>query len=386
MGKAGSLYVTDVLGCLNEVSGNTTFSDSQILGWLSAGLWEFTRKFPLSKTHRFNTVTGETMYTGANVGLAFVQPANTSIQAVSFSAADTTQKITVYGNRNGLGDVVYSEQVTLTGTTAVSFVTYTDWTTILATELDGTTAGTITLKTSAGTTITTITAGSLTKGIVSVTDTDAHDEIPRIVADGTSTKQVGLKGTDSNGTTIYDSHALNGTTSEKVNKIFYTATKLYVGDIAATTGVTLKVGDVRTFALPSGFVFSEHLTFDGYGMTPSESIRNIDFHASMTASLPNIVALREGSMFFDPIPSGIKEVILYYYGTEGSIAASTVTSLPDDFDSAITEYALNAALKSVGDYQAAADHYANFFQSRQEYNSRQEDKTKIGNRKASAVW
>ncbi len=386
MAKVGSAYIAEVLGGLNEVSGNTTFSDSQILNWVSDGIWEFTRKFPLSKTHRFNTVSGETMYTGTNVGLAFVQPSNTTIQAKSSSAADTTQKITVYGNRNGLGDVVYTEQVTLTGTTAVSFVTYTDWTVILAVELTATTDGTVTLQTLAGTAITTIIAGNTTKGIVTVTDTDAHDVIPKILADGTSTKQVGLKGTDSNGTTIYDSQALNSTTSEKFNKIFYTVTKLFTGDIAAATGVTLSVGDVRTFALPSGFVFSEHLTFDGYGMTPSDSIRNIDFHASMTASLPSMVALRDGSMFFDPIPSGVKEVILYYYGTEGSVSSSTTTTIPDDFDPAIIEFALHKALRSVGDYQAAADHYAKFFQARQEYNSRQEDKTKIGNRKASAVW
>jgi hypothetical protein len=180
-----------------------------------------------------------------NVGLEFTnQPANDGVEMVSANAGDTTQTATIYYTRNGQGDTVYTETKTINGTTQVAF-THTDIELVLAVEKSAATLGTITFREASGNaTITTLVAATLSAGKITVTaaQVNAYNTAPTAVADGASTKQVGLIGTNEDGTTIYDSQALDGTTAVTFNDTFKTVTFLLMGDVAAATTVTVKVG------------------------------------------------------------------------------------------------------------------------------------------------
>lgn len=74
---------------------------------------------------------------------------NDTIQAVSSSAGDTTQTITVTG-RDAAGNVVVSSATTLTGTTAVTITGLGTVERILKAELSATAAGTVTVRSTTG--------------------------------------------------------------------------------------------------------------------------------------------------------------------------------------------------------------------------------------------
>ena len=181
----------------------------------------------------------ETIITiGSGVGLAFTnQPANDGLEIGSSSADDVTQSVTVYGTTTGT-DTVVAETIALTGTTFVSTVK-TDWGAILGYELDAACVGTVTLREASGNaTVSTIAAGSLTKGIVEVTDTRAYLHVPEVDCSGASTKILGFKGflaSDPVGTAVYRSKALNGTTAAVVTTAaMFRITRIFVGDVEST--------------------------------------------------------------------------------------------------------------------------------------------------------
>lgn len=180
-----------------------------------------------------------------NVGIEFTnQPANDGVEMVSGNAGDTTQTVTIYYTRTGQGDTVFSETKTLNGTTQVTF-TDTDVASILAGEKSAATLGTVTVREASGNaTVFTLAAATLSAGKISVTagQEKAYNAAPTIVAGGASTKIVGLLGTDENGAALLDSKALNGTTPVTMNDTFKTVTYLLMGDVAAATTVTVKVG------------------------------------------------------------------------------------------------------------------------------------------------
>ena len=187
------------------------------------------------------TIAGSTVLTTA-VGLAFTnQPANDGVEILSNNAADTTQTVTIIGTTNGT-DTVVVETKTLTGTTPVS-TTKTDWGVVLAVKLSASCAGTVTVReASADQTVTTLTTGVLSKGVETVTDQQTYNVIPTIAASGSSTKQLGLKGTDSAGAVIYDSQALTGATAVAVNTAFKRVTEIYTGDLESSRTATVAVG------------------------------------------------------------------------------------------------------------------------------------------------
>jgi hypothetical protein len=188
-------------------------------------------------------LTGDTIED--NVGLEFTnQPANDGVEMVSANAGDTTQTATIYYTRNGQGDTVYTETKTINGTTQVAF-THTDIELVLAVEKSAATLGTVTFReASANATIITLPAATLSSGKIAVTaaQVNAYNVAPTAVAGGASTKQVGLIGTDEDGAVLYDSQALNGATAVTFNDTFKTVTFLLMGDVAAATTVTVKVG------------------------------------------------------------------------------------------------------------------------------------------------
>lgn len=191
----------------------------------------------------------ETILTTGN-GAAFTnQPANDGVEIVSSAAGDTTQSVIIYGTTNGT-DTVVVETVALNGTTAVATVKV-DWGLILGVELSASCAGTITVReASANQTITAITTGNLSSGVETVTAATqaAYNTPPVIVASGTSTKQLGLGGTNPAGTAIYDSQALTNTTALEVNSSFGTVTKVFTGDLEANRTATVSVSsDLMVF-------------------------------------------------------------------------------------------------------------------------------------------
>jgi hypothetical protein len=190
-------------------------------------------------------------YTSVTIGTGTAgnfgnQPANDGIEVVSSNAGDTTQSITFYGTTTGT-DTVVVETVALNGTTFVPTVK-TDWGVLLAATLSASCAGTITIReASADQTITTILTTVLsTTGYTAIAagSQQAYNLAPTAVAGGASTKVVGLIGTNSAGTTIYDSKALNGTTAVTFATAFKRVTHILLGDVATATVATVKTSAV----------------------------------------------------------------------------------------------------------------------------------------------
>lgn len=190
------------------------------------------------------------------VGGAFGnQPANDGLEIVSSDAADITQSVTIYGTTTST-DTVVVETIALdaaNGTTAVSTVK-TDWGQILAVTLSASCAGTITVREASGNaTVTTLTTGVLSKGVNTITSTSYYNRLVNIVASGSSTKQIGLKGTDEDGNVIYDSQAISGTTEVQSNSSFTTITELYTGDLESNRTVTITPSEQQLVAASAAF-------------------------------------------------------------------------------------------------------------------------------------
>lgn len=190
----------------------------------------------------------------AGVGAAFTnQPANDGVEVVSDDAGDTTQTFTVIGTTTGT-DTVVVESKALNGTNAVS-TTKTNWGVILAVKLDSVADGTVTFREASGNqTIVTLATTVLSAGVEEVdpATAQAYNVAPVAVADGASTKQIGIQGTNSAGTTIYDSQALDGTTPVIFNSAFKTVTEVYTGDVENTVVATIST--TATVDSPDVFV------------------------------------------------------------------------------------------------------------------------------------
>jgi hypothetical protein len=191
-------------------------------------------------------------------GLGFGnQPANDGVEVLSSSAADTTQTATIIGTTTGT-DTVVVETVALNGTTPVSTVK-TDWGFILAVKLSASCAGTITFReASADATITTVLTTVLSKGVELVTaaDQQAYNVAPTGVGSGSGTKTIGLQGTNSAGTTVYTSKALNGTTAITFPTALKRVTEVYVGDLETNRTTTIATGAAETENLRLGSVLT----------------------------------------------------------------------------------------------------------------------------------
>lgn len=180
--------------------------------------------------------------TGNGLGFAN-QPANDGIEVLSSSAADTTQTVTFYGTTNG-SDTVVVETVTLTGTTFVPTVK-TNWGVLLGYELSAACAGTVTVREASGdATISTCAPGTLSKGVETVAATAGGwaTTPPIVAASDTSTKQIGVVGTDLSGAVAYDSQALTGATKVEMNSSFGTITKILTGDVETNRTVSVYNG------------------------------------------------------------------------------------------------------------------------------------------------
>ncbi len=248
-----------------SVTGTSTFT-----GNIAA--YEATSRFgAISQPASLDTTTA--------VGSAFTnQPANDGIEVVSASADDTTQTVTIIGTTNGT-DTVVVETVTLNGTTAVSTVK-TDWGVVLAVKKSAATVGTVTVREASGNA--TITAG-LTAAVLSVgvnavdaADQAAYGRYLSLVSDGATTKQIGLKGTDTTDAVIYDSQALNGTTAVLSNSAFRTITEIYTGDLeSGRTATVTNDNDLDINGAPLGKTVTVYGAGTAYALTNTAAA--IDF-------------------------------------------------------------------------------------------------------------
>lgn len=232
--------ISDFLSSTSTVVGPASSTDLALARWDGVtGL--LLQNGVLTSADWNGDLTGPSaLDTTTGVGEAFTnQPANDGVEIVSDNAADTTQTWTIIGTTTGT-DTVVVETGTLNGTTFVPTVKV-DWGLILAVKLSASAAGTVTVReASADATITTLATTVLSKGVETVlaADQSAWNRTVSLVSDGATTKQLGLKGTNSAGATIYDSQALNGTTAVLSNSAFATVTELYTGDLEGTRTAT----------------------------------------------------------------------------------------------------------------------------------------------------
>lgn len=243
--KVVGVYASNVAAVNNQVVDALGWGKTvvQVAGIVSPG--DDLKAYASGYAGRFvnSDIAGDEIDTTA-VGSAFTnQPNNDGVEVVSASAADTTQTVTIIGTTTGT-DTVVVETVTLNGTTEVPTVKV-DWGMILAVKKSAATAGTVTVReASADQTITAgLTASVLSVGVTEVptADQQAYNRIPAINADGATTKQLGLKGTDADGATIYDSQALAGATVTPVNTAFNRVTEIYRGDLEVARTATVTV-------------------------------------------------------------------------------------------------------------------------------------------------
>jgi len=198
-------------------------------------------------------LSGDTMGSGTGGNFAN-QPANDAVELVSSEAADTTQQVTIYGTTNGGDGTVVTETVTLTGDTPVA-TTKVDWGLILGVEMDSVATGTVTIREgSADQTITTITTGNLTAGILEVeTEIRAFNQKPTIVADDSTTKYFSVIGTAVDHTALTEkATALAGASAVTLANKYNTITRILVGDVESARTVTLKVGALDATNLKIG--------------------------------------------------------------------------------------------------------------------------------------
>ncbi len=169
-------------------------------------------------------------------GVAFTnQPTNDGVEILSDSASDVGT-VTVIGFTTG-GVVMVVETITLTGTTFVPTVK-TDWGSVVAIKADAH-VGTITVReASADAAIVTLATGTNSAGVVSVAES-AYGAAPDVVGDGASTKVVAVKYLNAALADAYMAVALNGTTEAALPTAANYIYEMYVGDVAASTEVTL---------------------------------------------------------------------------------------------------------------------------------------------------
>lgn len=243
--KIGSEQSTTVIGVTKST---VTASDADVdveWGYVPCYLASPVAKFD-NIAARANGMVGKSLASqvtlvNAKAGGNFAnQPAGDGVTVVSSSTADTTQTVTIYGTITGTTTSVTSETVTLTGTTDVD-TDITTWQNILAVEISAATTGNIEVsETSGGQAITTITAGTTTAGIETVSATNAYGLIPRHDASGASTAPIALIGTGVDGSALSVVDALNGTTEEDhATTAYATVTKAYIGAVASGVNVTV---------------------------------------------------------------------------------------------------------------------------------------------------
>jgi len=204
----------------------------------------------------YTQLSSHTTGAGGNFGN---QPANDSVQVISDNGADTTQTVTIIGTVFGT-DTLVSESLPLAGLSPVTS-SGAAWGVIVAVKITGTTAGTVTVReTSGGATITTLAAGTNPTAGVSTPSSTFYGgaQVINMVADGSTTKQVGYYGNGIVATYDSDSQALSGTTTVQSNIPLKDVQEFYIGDVESTRTVTF-----TSYEYPVNAEFPHHVFISG---------------------------------------------------------------------------------------------------------------------------
>lgn len=166
------------------------------------------------------------------------------LEAVSSSAGDTTQQLTVYGL---VGTTATRETITLNGTTAVP-TTVLLWDKVLGAQLDVAAVGTVTLRVAgAGATALTLAPAVLTRGIVVPTNTPA-DGVATVSIDVDTALDVALFGVNDTGSNAQERFDMTtGNTTPVVGTVDLARIDVMaLGDTAAARTVTVTINAVAT--------------------------------------------------------------------------------------------------------------------------------------------
>jgi hypothetical protein len=311
-----------------------------------------------SADHSGDLTGPSALTTTTGIGVAFTnQPANDGIEVLSSNAADTGT-VTLIGTTNGT-DTVVVENVVLNGTTQVSSVKV-DWGVLLAAKLSASQAGTVTIReASANATIVTLATTVVAAGVetVSAGNQPAWNRTVSLVSNGATTKQLGLRGTNTVGTTIYDSQALTGTTTVLSNSAFVTITEIYTGDLEATRTATATaaagIGVDRvsgTLTLGGGRlvinnIIAPTIAGTGAGTTATYTLgagsSDASGHAVITAGGASIAALGTVTITFSSGNYGGNSSVVCQAGLQNNSGTWNVRATAINQSSSLTNYVIN---------------------------------------------
>lgn len=319
------------------VSGPTSSTDKALVRWngTTGSVIQNGVVVEADNTGNLTGAADQATTTAAGIGYTN-QPLNDSVTVVSDNAGDV-QTLTLIGTTTATNTVV-TEAIVMTGVTPVVSVKV-NWGKILAVKLSSAAVGTITVKKTTGAaTITTLAAAATSSGVTTVTNTAAFNQLLSTVASGATTKQIGWGGTNTSGTQIYDSNALNGTTAVASNSTFYTLTEIYRGDLEATRTVTVTTtgtwtltgggGGVLSFNTAGSITATAGGTNQNITLTPSGTGFVRDTHASISNYLgAQTNAATYGALFLAATPGAANfslssdgaEVILNAPGASSSV-------------------------------------------------------------------
>lgn len=208
------------------------------------------------------------LFVTAQAGSGFSnQPSNDGIEVLSNSAADVGQVLDIYGTTTGTTTVV-KESITLNGTTVVSAVKL-NWGEVLGVQLDRVCAGTITIREASGDlTITTITTGNTTSGILLVQESSQRfSGYPYVYADAGTTKKVGFVGrNDSYAATSNNCAALTGATAVIFGTKMHSISMFLVGDLEAARSASVLGGFGGLPFLKAATATDDQAYFDNYAL------------------------------------------------------------------------------------------------------------------------
>lgn len=229
-----------------------------------------------------------------------------ALTAVSSSASDTTQTLTVYGL---IGGVASRRQVTLNGTTPVSLSGTFDASSVFGCILSGVCVGDVTVRDSAVTTLLTVTAGAVQSGAIKTSAFFVNGALTQ-VASGASTASVWYVGRTASGSVVIDRLALSGTTPVVSSVTSFTSLEAIVlGEVAAARTVTISGKALQTTAATQStlqkvadYVNARQVSAspDPYGFEFTITTSRTTFAVSLldlTSSAQNILSPTVGSFY-----------------------------------------------------------------------------------------
>jgi hypothetical protein len=235
-GKLVTIVLEDVTEALDDLGGDamfklkyaaTTPANGYATITLAVSTSALTAAFTLAKAGLDSDITNPVA-----PGAAF--------ELVSSDAGDA-QTVTVYGT--DATNAAQQEALTVNG---LSVVTSTKtWNAIHGARISAAPTGTVTIRNlSGGTTITTLTAGALTKGLHTMSDVSAAGVVLNFAADGASTAKLTVVGVSYLGAALIETVTLNGPTPVATTGKFSTVTYLAFGAVAAARTVTMSANAV----------------------------------------------------------------------------------------------------------------------------------------------